>query len=103
MAYVTPVNYLYKTTPMENAKTNASKVTDNGFGAIFSQALSNINETNTLKNQAEDEEVKFALGLSDNTHDLLIAQNKANIALQYTVAVRDRFLTAYNTIMNMQI
>lgn len=102
MAYVTPLNNYYLTTPEKAADLNKTS-NDNGFGAIFNQALSNINETNTLKNQAEDEEVKFAMGLSDNTHDLLIAQSKANIALQYTVAVRDRFLTAYNTIMNMQI
>lgn len=102
MAYITPLNTHYQTTPEINSETYRTS-NDNGFGQIFSQALSNINETNTLKNQAEDEEVKFAMGLSDNTHDLLIAQSKANIALQYTVAVRDRFLTAYNTIMNMQI
>lgn len=102
MAYVTPLNNYYQTTPERASELNKTS-NDNGFGAIFNQALSNINETNTLKNQAEDEEVKFAMGLSDNTHDLLIAQSKAYIALQYTVAVRDRFLTAYNAIMNMQI
>lgn len=103
MADITQINNtLYNTTQIHPGNINSTS-DDNGFGRIFSQALSNINETNYLKNQAEDEEVKFAMGLSDNTHDLLIAQSKANIALQYTVAVRDRFLTAYNTIMNMQI
>jgi flagellar hook-basal body complex protein FliE len=33
----------------------------------------------------------------------MIAERKAQVALNYTVAVRDRFLQSYQTIMNMQI
>ena len=43
------------------------------------------------------------MGISENTHDLSIAIQKAETALQYTVAVRDKLLTAYNEIMQMQI
>ena len=47
--------------------------------------------------------IQFAMGQSENTHDLLIAQSKANISLQYTAAVRDKLLEAYREIMQMQI
>ncbi len=73
------------------------------FSSILDSMMSSIDETNTLQNQAEAAEIQFALGESDNTHDLLIAQTKANVALQYTVAVRDRMIEAYREIMNMQI
>ena len=53
--------------------------------------------------KAESAEIQFSLGESTNTHDLQIAQEKANVALQYTVAVRDKVLEAYREIMNMQI
>ena len=62
-----------------------------------------IDETNNLQNYAESAEIQFALGQSENTHDLLIAQTKATVALQYTVAVRDKLIEAYKEIMNMQI
>ena len=62
-----------------------------------------VNETNDLQNKAESAEIQFALGLSDNTHDLQVAQEKANVALQYTVAVRDKIIEGYKEIMNMQI
>ena len=62
-----------------------------------------VDETNDLQNYAEQAEIEFALGESDNTHDLLIAQTKATVALQYTVAVRDKLIEAYKEIMNMQI
>ena len=65
--------------------------------------LDAVNETNDLQNLAESAEIQFALGESDNTHDLLIAQTKATVALQYTVAVRDKLLDAYREIMQMQI
>jgi len=34
---------------------------------------------------------------------LLIAQTKATVALQYTVAVRDKLIESYREIMQMQI
>ncbi|MCR4955968.1 MAG: flagellar hook-basal body complex protein FliE [Lachnospiraceae bacterium] len=76
---------------------------DNGFQQVFQSALDMVNETSDMQNKAESAEIQFALGLSNNTHDLQIAQQKANIALQYTVAVRDKAIDAYKEIMNMQI
>ena len=83
--------------------TGASEETTGDFSSIFNSMLSSLNETNTLQNQAEEAEIQFALGEMENTHDLLIAQTKANVALQYTVAVRDKLIEAYREIMNMQI
>lgn len=76
---------------------------DGTFDSIFSTALGMLDETNKLQNTAESLVIQFALGLADNTHDLQIAQKKANTALAYTVAVRDKVLEAYNSIMNMQM
>ncbi len=75
----------------------------NMFETILNSAIDNINNTNSLLSDAENEEVKFAMGQTENAHDLMIALNKASTALQYTVAVRDKFLDAYKEIMNMQI
>ncbi|WP_026524288.1 MULTISPECIES: flagellar hook-basal body complex protein FliE [unclassified Butyrivibrio] len=76
---------------------------DGSFTNIFTRAVENINTTNAYLSDAENEEIKWALGETDNTHDLGIALQKAETALQYTIAVRDRLLTAYRDIMNMQI
>ena len=74
-------------------KTTSNESEDT-FGAIFQTALDNINQTNSYLSDAENEELKFAMGLT---------QNKASTALQYTVAVRDRLLEAYKELMQMQI
>ena len=73
------------------------------FSSILDSMINSLNETNTLQNQAEASAIQFALGESDNMHDLLVAQTKANTALQYTVAVRDKLIEAYQQIIQMQI
>ncbi len=83
----------------------ATKVTESGnmFQSMLNSALDNINNTNSLLSDAENAEISFALGETESTHDLMIALNKAQTALQYTIAVRDKFMEAYKEIMNMQI
>lgn len=73
------------------------------FEAFLNSAIDNISTTNSYLSDAENEELKFALGETESTHDLTIALQKASTALQYTVAVRDKLLEAYKEIMQMQI
>lgn len=77
--------------------------TDESFSSLFSSMLTNVGETNSLLKAEEEEEMKFALGISENTHDLSIAAAKASTALSYTVALRDRFLDAYKELIQIQI
>ena len=76
---------------------------DSSFSSFLQSAVNQINETNSYIHDQEEEEIKLALGLTDNTHDLAIAQSKAAAALQITKAFRDRFIEAYREIMQMQI
>ena len=85
------------------AGVDTTKTTDDTFGSIFQTALDNINTTNSYLSEAENEELKFSMGLTDNTHDLSVALNKASVALQYTIAVRDKVMDAYKELMQMQI
>lgn len=73
------------------------------FSDVLSAMMSSIDETNDLQNSAEQESIRFALGESENSHDLAAAQSKALTAIQYTVAVRDKVIDAYKEIMQMQI
>ena len=79
------------------------KVGGSLFDAFLNSAINNIKTTNSYLSRAEDEELKFAMGETENFHDLTIALQKASTALQYTVAVRDRLLDAYKELMQMQI
>ncbi|MDF2542273.1 MAG: hypothetical protein K0S47_1991 [Herbinix sp.] len=72
------------------------------FESLFKAAQNMVNETNTYTNEAEEAEMAYALGMTDSTHDLQVAQQKANLSLQYTVAIRNQVLDAYKEIMNLQ-
>ena len=76
---------------------------ENIFSSVSQSAVESLNTTNNYLSDAENEEIKLALGQTDNTHDLAVALQKASTTLQYTVAVRDKFLEAYKEIMQMQI
>lgn len=79
------------------------KTEDASFSSVLQSARDMLNETSELQNAAEEAEMQFMLGYATNTHDLQAAQEKADIALNYTIAVRDKMLEAYKEIMNMQI
>ncbi len=83
--------------------TGEGKVEGSLFDTFLNTAIDNIKTTNSYLSDAEDEEIKFALGETENTHDLTIALQMASTALQYTVAVRDKLLEAYKEIMQIQI
>ena len=70
------------------------------FSTILDSAMNTIKETDSLSQQAEQAAVDFN---TDSTHELTIAQQKAYLSLQYTVAIKNAFLDAYKEIMQIQI
>lgn len=85
---------------------NSAEITTDStaaFDNLLNSAIEMYKETDDYQNQAEQAEIDFSLGYSTSTHDLAIAQQKANISLQYTVKVTNKALEAYKELMNMQI
>ena len=60
--------------------TNVQEAAESGFSQIYQAAVNMLNETSELENNANTEEMKWAMGLTENAHDLTIAQNKASSA-----------------------
>lgn len=86
-----------------STSSTATVKPEGNFSTFLSAAVNQLNETNSYLKDEEEEEIKWSLGLTENTHDLAEAQAKASTALQYTVALRDRFIAAYREIMQIQI
>jgi flagellar hook-basal body complex protein FliE len=71
------------------------------FGQIFKAQLDQVN---TLQQDSQKLGERFSLGDdSVNLSDVMIASQKSSIALQTTIQVRNKLVTAYHDIMNMQI
>lgn len=88
----------------QSATINSNQSSGNGtFDDIFNAAAGLVDSTNTYIQQAQQAQVDWAIGKLTNPHELGAYQQQANIALQFTVAVRDKALEAYRELMNMQI
>ncbi|MBR4341157.1 MAG: flagellar hook-basal body complex protein FliE [Lachnospiraceae bacterium] len=72
------------------------------FDSLLQSAMDMISETNRYSNEAAEAELAYAMGVTNSTHELQVAQMKANVSLQYTVAVRNAVIDAYREIMQMQ-
>jgi flagellar hook-basal body complex protein FliE len=92
-----------KSSLTDTTATDTDNGSENIFGTLLNAAVSNITDTNDALSDKENEELKWAMGISDNTHDLTVAVGKAETALNYTVALRDKLLDAYKEIMQIQI
>ncbi len=71
----------------------------------FSDALkASLDQVNGMQKQAEKVGQDFVMG-NDNVSlsDVMISGQKANIAFQATVQVRNKLVSAYQDMMNMQI
>jgi len=72
------------------------------FESLLNSAMGLIQETEDATNAAEQAELEYMLGLNDSVTDLLVAQQKANISIQYTVAIKNAVMQAYQEIMAIQ-
>ena len=73
MDNLSALSTLYKTTPVATdavVRTRYGQSDDNGFASVLEAAKNLITETNSAQVNAQNEEIKFALGYADNTHDL---------------------------------
>jgi len=71
----------------------------------FADALkASLNQVNQVQMDAEKLGKSFAMGDdSVSLSDVMIAGQKANISFQATVQVRNKLVSAYHDIMNMQV
>lgn len=73
--------------------------------ADFASALkASMDQVNQVQHKAEGLAQRFTTGDEKvNLSDVMISMQKANIAFQTTVQVRNKLVSAYHDIMNMQI
>jgi flagellar hook-basal body complex protein FliE len=83
----------------------ATGVNEGASKVSFSDALKNsLQQVSSSQKHAEEMGERFAMG--DNSvslSDTMIAMQKSSIAFQATVQVRNKLVSAYHEIMNMQV
>lgn len=92
--------------------SKSMKINDSGFSSsgtsssqksfadTLTEAINNVNELH----KASDKGIQnLATGKTDNIAEVMIASEKADIALKLMVQVRNKIIDAYQEVMKMQV
>ena len=87
-----------------NINNISNSGTSKNEGASFADFLNNaVSNVNKLQLESEGLNEALAMGKTDNIHQVMIAAEKAEIALQFTLQIRNKVLDAYQEIIRMPI
>lgn len=70
------------------------------FSETLNQAVQQVNQ---LQKTADKKAQDLATGRTDNVAEVMIASEKADIAMRLMVQVRNKIIDAYQEIMKMQV
>ena len=79
-------------------KTSSQEVAKS-FGDMLSKAIGDVNDK---LNTSDELNRKLASGEITDLHDVMIASQKAEVALQFTVQVRNLLVQAYNELNRLR-
>ena len=97
---IDPLKLLPVTGRIETQPSDAVRETEKSFGQFLTEA---IGEVNKLQNDAVSASVNLAAGKVQDISEVVIASEKAAIALQLTMQVRNKVVEAYQEVMRMQV
>ncbi len=81
---------------LSSGKAGANK----SFSETLNEAIQQVNQLQVASDKAT---LNLATGRTDNVADVMIAAEKAEIALKTMVQVRNKIVDAYQEIMKMQV
>ena len=89
---------------VRSRSTDASTVDGSTFSSQLSKAFTSaISEVNDLQNISTNSQNEFQMGGDIPLTEVVMNMQKASIAFEATLQVRNKVLTAYQEIMNMPI
>jgi flagellar hook-basal body complex protein FliE len=97
-----PIQGIVATLPRVESETAIRGSSDKAdFGTVLGKAL---NDAGATEKAADEAEKKFAAGDPDiGIHEVMIAAEKAQIAVKYAVTMKNKMIEAYKELMNTQI
>ena len=82
------------------ASKTALQTADSSFWKNLQEALGQVDK---MQQEASLSAQQLALGNEDFLHNTMIAYEKASLALQLTIEIRNRLVESYQEIMRMQM
>lgn len=74
------------------------------LGSSFKNVLvNNLRETNNALNDSDKLSQDFALGKNTDLHKVIIAMERAQVAMQYTMQIRNKLVEGAQELLRMQV
>lgn len=91
-----------KSTKIDGSSSISSTGATDGksFADTLKDAVGNVNEAQKTADKAMQD---LATGRTDNIQEVMVATEKADIALKLMVQVRNKIIDAYQEVMKMQV
>lgn len=102
---INPIGSLSSLGGIEQIGKTSSSEQSEGTGSVsFGGAMKKaLGEVNNLQQDADKMAVQLATGDVEDVHKAMIAMNKAKLAFDMTLQVRNKVLEAYQEVMRMQV
>ncbi|MFD2638269.1 flagellar hook-basal body complex protein FliE [Piscibacillus salipiscarius] len=100
-----PINQNFLQTDLKAVQNDISKqVTPSETQSRFATALKDaINEVNNLQTVSDQKTNALVSGDINDLHEVMIASQKASVAMQTATQIQSKAIDAYKEIMRMQI
>ena len=85
---------------LQDQALSADKTQRTDFGDMLETAVQSVNHLQKVSSKSSND---FVLGKEDDLVKVMVNSQKASLGFQAMVQVRNRFVTAYQDIMNMPI
>lgn len=82
------------------SSSGSAETTQKSFADTLNDAIGSVNE---LQKASDTATQNLATGRTDNVAEVMIAADKADIALRLMVQVRNKIIDAYQEVMKMQV
>jgi flagellar hook-basal body complex protein FliE len=98
---MTPINLTIPSLPSLSGVQSTSAASS---GSAFQSVLTNaISKVESFQNNAAESVNKFLSGEGEELHKVAMATQQADLSMQLFMQVRNKVVTAYNQVMQMQV
>ena len=100
MTNIIPISYQPGLTQIQTGAVKPKDTSSNPFAEMLKDAVTNFENLDAVKNQ---DAIDLSLGNVDDIGQIQVNAEKAEVALQMFVEMRNKMLDAYNEVMRMNV
>src|SRR3984957_1284519 len=100
MAPIIPTSIAIPSIPSLSGVASGTSTGGAGFQSVLTDAISKVEQ---FQNDAQTSVNKFLSGEGEELHKVALATQQADLSFQLFMQVRNKVVTAYNQVMQMQV